>query len=100
MRQFDVCPTRRASLVVILQSDFRDEDGASRIVVPLVRESDFERKTRGIDIPVVIDGTAYRARMNQLGAVRVSLIDPVPIANVADQRDAFISAIDLIFLGF
>ena len=100
MKQFDVYPTVEGVPLVILQSDYHDGDVASRIVAPLVRELDIKRSSQRIDIPVLIDGVAYRARMNQLGAVEVRVFGAEPIANIANQRDEFIRAVDLVFSGF
>jgi|GEM_PF-308081 len=99
MRQFDVCRTKAGALVVILQSDFWPGDPAVRIVAPL-RPAQNVKAIDRIDIAVSLDGKPHIVRMSQMAAIQARSIVPGSIANVADQRDAFITAIDLIFLGF
>lgn len=99
MRQFDVCRTTTGTLVIVLQSDYWSGDPAVRIVAPIRHASEVKPIAR-VDIPVSIDGEPHVVRMSQLAAIQAKVLGSTPLANVADQRDAFIAAIDLIFLGF
>ena len=98
MRQFDVCRTNAGTLVVVLQSDYWSGDPAVRIVAPL-RLAAGVRTIARVDISISVNGKPHIARMSQLAAIQARTLGK-PVANVAEQRDAFIGAVDLIFTGF
>ena len=99
MHQYDVFRVLDGTLFVVLQADYWTDDPAIKIVAPLRPAKDVATISR-VDVPIRIDGVEYVARMSQLGAIQVKTLHSEILANVADQHDAFIAAIDLIFLGF
>ena len=99
MHQFDVHRLGSGGLIVILQSDLRAQ-GPTRMVAPVIREEDITTAITRTDVSIVIDDETYIVPMDLMSAVQTASIHSDPIATVADRRDAFISAIDLVFLGF
>lgn len=103
MRQFDVLdnpiPSARRALpfVAILQADLA-ETGRERVVAPLApREAMPPLAGRLIPI-VTVDDRDYALLVPSLTALPVIDLRHV-VANLADDRDRIVAAIDLLFIG-
>ena len=100
-QQFDICLIKNdragSTRVMILQHN-RFEHLKTRIVVPLLPE------TSGVPLgkinPVVLlDGEKWVLAFDQLATISTSHIGSV-IASAKDQQSEFISAIDMMFVGY
>ena len=102
-RQFDVvanpdpddAPHR--PYLVVLQSDLVS-GLRSAVVAPLVARSDMTG-ARQLNPLVAVDGREYWIATYELFAIEQRMLAP-KIANVGDQRDAIIAALDFLFTGF
>lgn len=93
MKQFDVCPVRSGTLVVLVQSDLLDAI-ATRVAVPLA--------TRGaastLRPRIVLGDDAFVLRTTEIAVVETRSLLPA-IGNVGEQRDAIVRAIDALLSG-
>jgi toxin CcdB len=104
MRQFDVLdnpiPRARRTLpfVMILQSDLA-ETGRERVVAPLAPSTAMP-PLAGRLIPIVTLGDAdYALLVPSLTAMPVADLRHA-VANLADERDRIMAALDYLFIGF
>lgn len=101
MRQFDVVASPETGdpdrpYLLVLQSDLIAEL-RSTIVAPLIVHARM-RGAQRLSPVVTIDGEDYWLAVHELFAVDRRIL-PQPVANLSDQRDAIIAALDLLFTG-
>ena len=99
MARFDVCPiVGLSNLVVIVQVDVLD-DLRSRVVVPLLEPKRLVSDERRLCPLLEVDGQVLALATYQLSTVDARSLGN-PIANIADERDRIIAALDFLFQGF
>ncbi|NWG30267.1 MAG: CcdB family protein [Rhodocyclaceae bacterium] len=105
MAQFDVFhnPDRasaaRIPFLVTLQSDLLDPI-ENHIVAPLrIAEDDSVIPVLRLNPLVFIDGQRFHLRVQDLAAVPRRLLK-APVANLSNQREEILAAIDFLFTGF
>jgi toxin CcdB len=102
-RQFDVvanpdaADAARNPYLVILQSDLIS-GLASTVVAPLVPRADMIGADR-LNPILVVDGREFWLATHELFAVDRRMLRQT-IASLSEQRDAIMSAIDFVFIGF
>lgn len=102
-RQFDVVPNPDAAdaahkpYLVVLQSDLIS-GLASTVVAPLVPKPNMIGAGR-LNPILVVDGREFWLATHELFAVDRRMLRQ-SIASVSEQRDAIMSAIDFVFIGF
>jgi toxin CcdB len=100
--QFDVFPnpSRRGTderpYVVVVQSKFLS-DVATRVCVPLIAER-FLRPIHRLNPAIEILRERFYFHPVEMVTIPVRLLR-APVANLEDQRDRIIGALDLVFLG-
>jgi toxin CcdB len=103
VRQFDVVANPDAEdaahrpYLVVLQSDLVS-GLRSTVVAPLIARSEITG-ARQLNPLVAVDSREYWIAIYELFAIEQRVLGP-RIANVADQRDAIVAAIDFLFTGF
>lgn len=101
MRQFDVIPLPTpksgAEYLVILQHDAIDQRGTV-VVAPCIPASMGPRNRR-LTPEVDVGGKRYVVTVGELTSIERRRLSGRAVANLAAHRDAFISAIDLVFTG-
>lgn len=93
-------PRTRADfpLLVDVQPDLLAEL-RTRVVVPLTRASKLTKKPIDRLTPIVEIGTeAYALMTPQLAGIQTSDLG-APVANIAEQRQTVVAALDLLFTG-
>ena len=104
MRQFDVFPNpssvsrKSRPFVVVLQSDFLSKI-ATVVVAPLAIKDQFEGGAKRLHPQLKVSGQTLILAAHELAAIPRRLFGK-PVANIESHRDAIISAIDFVFLGF
>jgi toxin CcdB len=102
-RQFDVvanpdtAEAGRRPYLVVLQSDLIS-GLSSTVVAPLVPRADMIGAGR-LNPILVVDGREFWLATHELFAVDRRML-PRTIVSLSDQRDAIMSAIDFVFVGF
>jgi toxin CcdB len=102
-RQFDVCDNPDAAeaahrpFLVVLQSDLVS-GLRSAVVAPLVPREQMTGAHR-LNPIVAIGGREYWLATHELFAVDRRILRQ-PLANVSNDRDAIIAALDFVFTGF
>ncbi len=100
-RQFDICLLRgsksQSSKVIILQHD-RFDGFKTRIVAPLI-SVEMVQPTSKINPLIVVEDKKHLIAFNQISTVPISLIGSI-IVSAKDQQSEFISAIDMMFVGY
>ena len=102
-RQFDVVANPDAEdatyrpYLVVLQSDLIS-GLRSTVVAPLVLRQDMVGAQR-LNPLMTVEGREYWLAMHELFAIERRMLGTT-VASVADQRDAVIAALDLLFTGF
>lgn len=103
MRQFDVLrnPDPQTSLwapyVLVLQADLLDEL-QTVIVAPLVLAERFPRPARILNPVFRIGEQSLVVSMSELAGVSRQMLGE-HVGSLADERDAIVAAIDLLFTG-
>lgn len=104
IRQFDVVdnpdPLEAESrpYLLNLQSDLVHEL-TSTVVAPLVPRADMTGARR-LNPIVTVDGREFWLATHELFAIDRRMLNKDAVANLANDRDAIIAALDLIFTGF
>jgi len=70
----------------------------TRVVVPLVRETVFGRRASRLHPAFVVEGQQVVMATHLLAAVRRGSLG-LPLVSLLDERDAVISAIDILWSG-
>jgi toxin CcdB len=103
MRQLDVFMNpfprsrERQPFLVNLQSDFLARTLSTVVVAPLERAG--AGQIERLNPKIMLEGKEYVLATQEIVAIRASLLGPVT-ATIADDRDAIIAALDLLFTGF
>jgi hypothetical protein len=103
IRQFDVVdnpdPVEAESrpYLLNLQSDLVHEL-TSTVVVPLVPKADMTGARR-LNPVVVVGGREFWLATHELFAIDRRMLNEAAVANLANDRDAIIAALDLVFTG-
>jgi hypothetical protein len=104
IRQFDVVDNpdpieaEARPYLLNLQSDLVHEL-TSTVVAPLVPKADMTGARR-LNPVVVVDGREFWLATHELFAIDRRMLNRGAVANLMDDRDAIIAALDLIFTGF
>lgn len=104
IRQFDVVDNpdpieaETRPYLLNLQSDLVHEL-TSTVVAPLVPKAEMTGARR-LNPILVVDGREYWLATHELFAIDRRVLSKGVVVNVANDRDAIIAALDLIFTGF
>jgi toxin CcdB len=100
-RQFDIVRDRASdsqTLLLILQSDFAG-DFPSVVVAPLVLTQQQHTRLPRLHRELMVGGQVYVAQINRLAAIDRRDLGVI-VGNAETEREALISALDLLFTGF
>lgn len=103
MRQFDVVanpdPSETAyrPYLINLQSDLVSEL-TSTVVAPLVPRAQMKGAQR-LNPIVTVNGGEFWLATHELFAIDRRALNREPVANLSDDRDAIIAALDIVFTG-
>jgi len=103
MAQFDVyrnpgADSRRIPYLLDVQSDLL-AGVATRVVVPLVRASEYAKPTRRLQPAFEVEGKAMVMLTTDLASVLRSELG-AKVTSLADRRDEIAAALDFLFFGF
>ena len=103
MAQFDVYPNRdeeskrRFPYLLDVQDDMLDIL-STRVVIPLMPVNSEAMSMEKLNPVLSIDGQQYLASVPELAGVRKSILAQ-PVANLSENRDEIIAALDVLFTG-
>jgi toxin CcdB len=103
IRQFDVVvnpdplDTAHRPYLISLQSDLISEL-RSIVVAPLVPHERMKGAKR-LNPVVTVEGSDYWLATHELFAIDQRMLSPTPVANLSNDRDAIIAALDIVFTG-
>jgi toxin CcdB len=103
IRQFDVVTnpdpleTDHRPYLINLQSDLVSEL-TSTVVAPLVPR-DLMRGAQRLNPVVIVGGAEFWLATHELFAIDRRMLSRETIANLSDDRDAIIAALDIVFTG-
>jgi toxin CcdB len=103
IRQFDVVvnpdplETAHRPYLINLQSDLISEL-RSIVVAPLVPREQMKGAQR-LNPVVTVEGSEYWLATHELFAIDQRMLNHTPVANLSNDRDAIIAALDIVFTG-
>jgi toxin CcdB len=95
-RQYETCRAGE-TLVVVIQSDLL-EAMQTRVVAPLLPETEGLPAMRGLNPVVTVEGRAYRLMPQLMATLTLAELGP-PIGSVAAARDELVRAVDMLLAG-
>lgn len=98
MAQFHVYELAPGRLVLDLQTDLINT--GSRVVAPLLRQSEGPTPIRRLEPLLPIDGQIYVLHVAELAAVPEGLLQGRPLANLTEFDYQIRGALDMVFSGF
>ena len=99
MPRYDVYPNPQGGgFLLDVQSDLL-EGLNTRVVVPLLPQSEQLKLPRRLNPSFVIDGTPHKMVTNLIAAIPLSDLGQ-PRANFLDHHDEIAAALDMLFQGF
>lgn len=96
-RQFDVLRLGDGTLVVVLQDDMH-ERLSSRVVAPLVPLGEAKHQPKGLCPTVTLDDERHAIFLPTMASLPIGTLGPAT-ASLADQREAIVRGLDLLFNG-
>jgi toxin CcdB len=99
MAQFDIYKGQGAGAAFLLNlQDDMLEDLATRVVAPLVPSEKLGPEMQTVNPRILVQGKEYILLTHLLAAIPAKNLAE-PVGSAADQRDAVIAAIDMLFTG-